>query len=144
MLAAAGLKRLGLAARIASLFEPDVMLPCAGQGALGIEVRSDAHTLRAQLAELTHRPTALAVEAERAVSRALGGSCSMPLAAHGVWQGSTLVLSAALGDANTPTRPLLHAQVSAAVEDAAGARALGASAVAKLRAAGAADYLPAA
>ena len=87
VLAAAGLKRLGLAARIRSEFPTDQMLPCAGQGALGLEVRSDATELRRTLAELIHTPTFLAVHAERAVSRALGGSCSMPLAAHAVWQG---------------------------------------------------------
>jgi hydroxymethylbilane synthase len=57
VLAAAGLMRLGLAERIASRFEPEAMLPCAGQGALGIEVRADATALRAQLGRLTHRPT---------------------------------------------------------------------------------------
>jgi hydroxymethylbilane synthase len=142
VLAAAGLKRLGLAARIRSCFDPADMIPAAGQGALGIEVREDALALRDLLTQTIHQPTFLAAHAERAVSRELGGSCSMPLAAHGVWQGSTLVLSTALGDANTPTRPLLHAKVGAAVVDEAGARALGASAVAQLRAAGAAGYLP--
>jgi hydroxymethylbilane synthase len=62
----------------------------------------------------------------------------MPLAAHGVWQADTLVLSAALGDAAQPTRPLLRSQVSAAVVDEAGARALGAQRGGELRAAGAA------
>ncbi len=141
VLAAAGLKRLGLAARIASLFEPDVMLPCAGQGALGIEVRSDAHTLRAQLAELTHRPTALAVEAERAVSRALGGSCSMPLAAHAVWNGETLALQVALGHALVPQSPLLRASRQGVVRSVAEARALGEAAARTLQDGGAVSYL---
>ena len=141
VLAAAGLKRLGLAARIASLFEPDVMLPCAGQGALGIEVRSDAHTLRAQLAELTHRATALAVEAERAVSRALGGSCSMPLAAHAVWNGETLALQVALGHALVPQSPLLRASRQGVVRSVAEARALGEAAARTLQDGGAVSYL---
>ncbi len=144
VLAAAGLKRLGLASRIRSCFEPDTMIPAAGQGALGIEVREDAQALRSLLAQTIHQPTFLAAHAERAVSRELGGSCSMPLAAHGVWQGDRLVLSAALGDADEPTRPLLRVQAGAAVASEAEARALGAQAVAQLRAAGAADYLPAA
>ncbi len=63
------------------------MIPAAGQGALGIETRDDATALRATLGEMLHRPTWLAVHAERAVSRALGGSCSMPLAAHASWRG---------------------------------------------------------
>ena len=112
VLAAAGLKRLGLAARIRSTFEPSAMLPAAGQGALGLEVRADATGLRAQLAELIDPATWLAVHAERAVSRALGGSCSMPLAAHAVWQGQQLLVQAALGDADRLDRPLLHAQAA--------------------------------
>ncbi|WP_128001364.1 hydroxymethylbilane synthase [Piscinibacter defluvii] len=138
VLAAAGLKRLGLAQRIRSLFEPEAMLPCAGQGALGIEVRSDAHELRAALATLTHRPTWLAVQAERAVSRALGGSCSMPLAVHAQWydgpQGERLVLQARLGHPQQPLAPLLVSRVEAAVADDDSARALGAEAAAALRA----------
>ena len=112
VLAAAGLKRLGLAWRIRSTFEASAMLPAAGQGALGLELRADASRLRAQLAELIDPATWLAVHAERAVSRALGGSCSMPLAAHAVWQGQQLVLQAALGDADRLDRPLLRAQAS--------------------------------
>ena len=81
VLAAAGLKRLGLASRIRHTFEPAEMLPAAGQGALGIEVRAERADLIAALAALAHPPTWLAVTAERTVSRAMGGSCSMPLAA---------------------------------------------------------------
>ncbi len=142
VLAAAGLKRLGLAARIRSCFEIEQMIPAAGQGALGIEVREDATALRALLADTIDRPTFLAAHAERAVSRELGGSCSMPLAAHGVWQGCELHLNVALGDAAQPTRPLLRSRVSAAVADEGQARALGAQAVGRLRALGAAGYLP--
>jgi hydroxymethylbilane synthase len=141
VLAAAGLMRLGLAERIRSRFEPAQMLPCAGQGALGIEVRSDAHALRERLATLTHRPTWLAVEAERAVSRALGGSCSVPLAAHACWLDGELVLQAALGDAQRPLAPLLRAAVQAPVDSETQARALGEQAAAGLRAQGAAAYL---
>ncbi|HEY5582116.1 MAG TPA: hydroxymethylbilane synthase, partial [Rhodoferax sp.] len=81
VLAAAGLKRLGLGQRIRATFEPTEMLPAAGQGALGIEVRSQRQDVIDALAPLAHRTTWLAVAAERAVSRAMGGSCSMPLAA---------------------------------------------------------------
>lgn len=143
VLAAAGLMRLGLAERIASRFEPEAMLPCAGQGALGIEVRADAHALREQLGQLTHRPTWLAVLAERAVSRALGGSCSMPLAAHAVWHGETLHLRVALGHAQRPGAQVLHAQASAPAGTNAQAQALGERAAHGLREAGAADYLAA-
>lgn len=143
VLAAAGLMRLGLAERIRSRFDAAQMLPAAGQGALGIEVRADDAALREALAGLTDRPAWLAVHAERAVSRGLGGSCSVPLAAHAHWQGSTLHLHAALGDASAPTRTLLQAQVQGAVADTATAEALGAAAVTLLRTQGAADYLTA-
>jgi hydroxymethylbilane synthase len=141
VLAAAGLKRLGLAQRIRTVFEPAEMIPAAGQGALGIEVREDATELRALLGQTIHQPTFLSAHAERAVSRALGGSCSMPLAAHAVWQGDTLVLDAALGHAAELTRPLLTTQVRARPADEAGARALGEQAAARLREAGAGTYL---
>jgi hydroxymethylbilane synthase len=141
VLAAAGLMRLGLAARIVQRFEVDQMLPAAGQGALAIEVRSADAALRATLATLTHAPTWLAVHAERAVSRALGGSCSVPLAAFGRWEGDALVLRAALGHADVPTRPLLRAQVQGQPRDADAASALGQEVAARLRLQGADAYL---
>ena len=160
VLAAAGLMRLDLAERIAGRFEAAEMLPAAGQGALGIEIRSDDRELHAALATLTDRPTWLAVHAERAVSRGLGGSCSMPLAAHAHWQGGRLHLAAALGHADDPMQPLLQAQASASVIDGPfpfdklgtngqvvadgatqAAERLGAEAVALLYERGAAGYL---
>jgi len=150
VLAAAGLKRLGLAERIRAPFDTVAMIPAAGQGALGIEVRADVATLRAQLAHLVHAPTWLAVHAERAVSRALGGSCSMPLAAYAVWQGNQLVITAALGHAEQTTRPLLRTQASATItvdsgaEPTAAADALGRQAAEQLRRLGADAYLAAA
>jgi len=78
ILAAAGLKRLGMSARIKALLPFDPHTPAAGQGALGIET----------LAPLNDLPTALAVTAERAVSRKLGGSCEVPLAAHAQWKSA--------------------------------------------------------
>jgi hydroxymethylbilane synthase len=143
VLAAAGLMRLGLASRIRARFSIEQMLPAAGQGALGIEVRESASELRAALGTLIDQPAWLSAHAERAVSRALGGSCSVPLAAHTVWQGPALVLSAALGSATQPARALLRAQVSGRPADAAAAGALGAQVAAQLRAQGADDYLAA-
>ncbi len=144
VLAAAGLVRLGLASRIRARFALDEMLPCAGQGALGIETRADAVGLNAQLATTTDRPTWLAVLAERAVSRALGGNCSMPLAAHAAWSGATLALAAAVGHPDRVDAPLLRASVTGDVVDAAGAEALGVKVAAELLAHGAAPYLAAA
>ena len=139
VLAAAGLKRLGLAERIRAVIEPEVMLPAAGQGALGIEVRSDATELLAALQTLTDAPTWLAVHAERAVSRALGGSCSMPLAAFATWpavaNGATPVmrLRALLGHPQQPTAPLIRVELEAPVLDTAAAEALGLAVATALR-----------
>jgi len=141
VLAAAGLKRLGLAERIRSVFEPDAMLPAAGQGALGIEVLTEAREKHAPLwrvlEALTDRPSWLAVHAERAVSRALGGSCSMPLAAHASWSADgRLQLAAALGSAETAEPQLLRMAREAAVSDTAAAEALGLAVANDLRAQG--------
>ena len=98
VLAAAGLKRLGLEGRIRQVFDPSDMLPAAGQGALGIEIPQEREDVAQALAHLIHLPTFLAVSAERAVSRVMGGSCSMPLAAHAIFEADTLYLRAAWGD----------------------------------------------
>ena len=82
VLAAAGLKRLGLAERIRQVLPPDLLLPAPGQGVLGIEIRTDLAEVREALAFLDHRETLLAVSAERAVSRQLGGNCRTPLGAY--------------------------------------------------------------
>ena len=92
ILAAAGLKRLGLGARIRSTLSVEQSLPAAGQGALAIEYRAERGDIAASLAALNHRDTELAVRAERAVSRALGGSCQLPLAAYASVSGPTLQL----------------------------------------------------
>ena len=154
VLAAAGLKRLDLQSRIRATFEPEVMLPAAGQGALGIEVRADRQDLIDGLAQLAHMPTWLAVTAERTVSRAMGGSCSMPLAAFtpGPVDGG-MRLEAAWGDpgaagpdgiqASLPAAapgvpaPLVRVQHQALVRNFAEAEALGDHVAAMLRAGGA-------
>ena len=137
VLAAAGLKRLGLEERIRVAFEPDTMLPAAGQGALGIEVRADRADLIALLASLSHRSDWLATAAERAVSRSMGGSCSMPLAAHARWQaGGALRIDAAWGDPEG-NAPLVRVHAEAEAADFAQAGVLGEQAAALLRAAGA-------
>ena len=137
VLAAAGLKRLGLESRIRVAFEPDVMLPAAGQGALGIEIRADRTDLITALAPLGHRTDWLATAAERAVSRSMGGSCSMPLAAHARWQpGGSLRIDAAWGDPEG-TIALIKVAAEAGAGDFDAAEALGNQAAALLRAAGA-------
>jgi len=144
VLAAAGLVRLGLADRIRARFDLAAMLPCAGQGALAIETRADDRALIGRVASLGDPRTRIAVAAERAVSRALGGSCSMPLAAHAAWHGDALVLDAAVGHPEDRAAPLLRARGSAAVADERAAETLGKEAAAALLAAGAAPYLAAA
>jgi hydroxymethylbilane synthase len=100
------------------------MLPAAGQGALGIEIRSDRADLRAALAPLAHTRSWVAVSAERAVSRAMGGSCSMPLAAHAHFEGDELHLRAAWGDPEGDTA-LVRAEWRDAVSDQASAALMG-------------------
>ncbi|MGO4760904.1 hydroxymethylbilane synthase [Cupriavidus sp. 2KB_3] len=141
ILAAAGLKRLGLGERIRALIEPETSLPAAGQGALGIEIRSDRPELAAWLAPLNHTPTLLAVSAERAVSRRLGGSCQVPLGAHARWRGDALQLDAfvALPDGSRDVR----AHAALAVDTLDAAEQLGAAVAGDLLARGADNVLAA-
>nr|WP_310567250.1 hydroxymethylbilane synthase [Hydrogenophaga sp.] len=138
VLAAAGLKRLGLSSRIRAIFEHGQSLPAAGQGALGIEVRADRADLIEALKPLVHLPSWLRVAAERTVSRAMGGSCSMPLAAYAQWVdgADTLHLQAAWGDPDGQL-PLVRVGEQAMVRTLAEAEALGQRVADALRAAGA-------
>ena len=92
ILAAAGLKRLGLGARIRAEISPEDSLPAVGQGALGIECLSSRTDLVALLAPLNHADTADCVRAERAMSRTLGGSCQVPLGGFAQIGRDTLTL----------------------------------------------------
>ncbi len=136
VLAAAGLKRLEMTERIRHIFETDQMLPAAGQGALGIEICSHRADLRALLAPLADAPSWRRVAAERAVSRAMGGSCSMPLAAHAVIEGGVLQLRAAWGDPEGAAT-LVRADAQASAAGLAAAEALGLSVAQALRDGGA-------
>jgi hydroxymethylbilane synthase len=97
ILAAAGLKRLGMAQRIRALLTPDEIVPAAGQGVLGIEALAGRADLNVILAPLLHGPSFLESSAEREVSRQLGGSCRVPLAAFATTSGSTISLTACVG-----------------------------------------------
>jgi hydroxymethylbilane synthase len=136
VLAAAGLKRLNLSQRIRHIFDESDMLPAAGQGALGIEIRSNRQDLRQALATLGDETTWLCVAAERAVSRAMGGSCSMPLAAHATWKEGVLSLKAAWGDP-LEDGPLVTAQATLVHPAHASAELLGEQVARSLRQAGA-------
>ncbi len=110
ILAAAGLKRLGFADRIAALLEPEQSLPAAGQGALGIEIRSDREDLLPILAPLHHSETAACVRAEREVSRQLGGSCQVPLGAYAIVRNGHLYLRGFV--AQPGGTPFIQAEIS--------------------------------
>ncbi|HQR75286.1 MAG TPA: hydroxymethylbilane synthase [Burkholderiaceae bacterium] len=99
VMAAAGLKRLGLADRIRQIIPTTVSLPAPGQGALGIETLSDDATTAELLAPLDDPQTRAATAAERGVSRGLGGSCQVPLAAYAEVEGGKLLLRALVGNA---------------------------------------------
>jgi hydroxymethylbilane synthase len=138
ILAAAGLTRLGLKERIRSTIPAEASLPSAGQGALGVEALSDRPEVAAWLAPLNDAATAACVRAERAVSRALAGSCEVPLGAFAEFSAGTLRLR---GLVATPdgTR-IARAEHSGPASDP---EALGLALVADLRAQGATEILAA-
>jgi hydroxymethylbilane synthase len=123
ILAAAGLKRLGFGTRIAALLEPEESLPAPGQGALALECRSDRANIVAALAPLADFGTTLATTAERAFSRALGGSCHTPLAAYAEWEEGTLWLRGLL--AGRDGKDILRGEVDADVDGIDAAQELG-------------------
>ena len=123
ILAAAGLKRLGLGTRIRAQLDPDESLPAPGQGALAIECRADRTDLLQALAPLADRGTTLATAAERAFSRALGGSCQTPLAAYAEWEEGRLWLRGLL--ASRDGREVMRGEQESLVADVDDARALG-------------------
>ncbi len=138
ILAAAGLKRLALEQRITAVLIPDEMLPAVGQGALAIECRSTRADLLALLKPLHDHATAQCVDAERALSRALAGSCNVPLAGYAEISGTRLRLRGYVG-APDGTR-----QVSAQIEGAAAdAESLGRALAQQLKALGADNILAA-
>jgi hydroxymethylbilane synthase len=96
ILAQAGLERLGLGDAITHLLDPEWMLPAVGQGALGLECRTDDTATRTLLANLDHQPTRQAVLAERSLLFNLGGGCLVPIGAATVIAGAELVLRGAV------------------------------------------------
>jgi hydroxymethylbilane synthase len=136
VLATAGLQRLGLSERIRAMLEPADSLPAAGQGALGIEIRDDRDDMRGWLAPLACARTTACVTAERAVSRELGGSCQVPLAAYAQWDAGTLSLDALVASPDGTRIVRAHAQGPESQ-----ARELGVGAARELLAGGAAGIL---
>ncbi|HSW94358.1 MAG TPA: hydroxymethylbilane synthase [Gammaproteobacteria bacterium] len=110
ILAAAGLKRLGLSDRIRSFMTLDEMLPAAGQGVLGIECRVDDQETLERIAPLNDGRTRSCVLAERAMCRHLGGGCHVPIAAYAEWQDDQLRLRGLV--ANPRGTVLLRAELT--------------------------------
>lgn len=98
ILASAGLIRLGLADRIASFIDVEQSLPAAGQGAVGIECRTDDMQVQALLAPLADAETTYCVRAERAMNNHLQGGCQVPIGGYAVLQQGQLYLRALVGD----------------------------------------------
>ena len=139
ILAAAGLKRLGFGMRIAALLDPDESLPAPGQGALALECRSDRAGVVTALAPLADLGTTLAITAERAFSRALGGSCHTPLAAYAEWEEGTLWLRGLI--AGRDGKDILRGDVEAKVGESDAAAELGQELADDFLARGAARFL---
>ena len=138
ILAAAGLTRLGLAARIRSLLPAELSLPAAGQGALGIEALVSRPEVAVWVAPLNDAAASACVRAERAVSRALAGSCDVPLGAFAEMQGARLRLR---GFVATPDGSrMASAELSGPPDEP---EALGNALAAELRARGAKEILAA-
>lgn len=140
ILAAAGLIRLGLKARIRALLTPEQSLPAPGQGALGIELVAGAEAMATVVAPLNDPETAYCVRAERAFSRALGGSCQVPLGGYAVIEEGRLWLR---GFVATPDgREMVAGEIRGEVgKEADDDERLGRELADRLRAQGAGDIL---
>ena len=136
ILASAGLIRLKMGERISSRLPAELSLPAGGQGAVGIECRSDSSDIQQLLAPLHHRETASRVVAERAVNRHLQGGCQVPIACFAEVNGTTIGLRGLVGSVDGST--ILRADLEGPIEDA---EKLGIQLADHLLAAGAGDIL---
>ena len=116
ILASAGLIRLGLADRIASFIDIEQSLPAAGQGAVGIECRTDDVQVHTLLAPLADAETTYCVRAERAMNNHLQGGCQVPIGGYAVLQQGQLYLRALVGDIDGSR--IIRAEGKSAVENA--------------------------
>jgi hydroxymethylbilane synthase len=116
ILAAAGLLRLEMNDRIRAFIEPEVSLPANGQGAVGIECRSNDEATKALLAPLEHRETRIRVNAERAMNRHLEGGCQVPIGAYAVVNDDQVYLRGLVGAIDGSE--ILHDEISGHVDDA--------------------------
>ena len=127
ILAAAGLIRLGLGNRIRQFISPVLSIPAVGQGALGIEINASRTDLIDILAPLNHIDTQLCVEAERGFSRALAGSCTVPLGAYAVRNGNNINMTGFV--ASVDGKQILREKASGSINNA---EAIGKTLAAKL------------
>jgi hydroxymethylbilane synthase len=137
ILACAGLKRLGYAARITAALSTVESLPAIGQGALAIQCRADDDFTREHLGRFDHRATHLAVTAERGFLERLSGDCKTPLAAHATLDGERLTLEGLVGAIDGSR--LLRERIEGAAADG---EELGRTLAEKLLTQGAAELLP--
>lgn len=117
VLAAAGVKRLGMADRVTRYLEPEELLPAVGQGALAIEVREEDSAVASMVAALHHTDTGDTVAAERAFLAEIGGSCQIPVAAHAKLSGERISLTGLI--AGLSGTPMLRDSVNGPRGDAA-------------------------
>jgi hydroxymethylbilane synthase len=136
ILASAGLRRLGLEDRINTAIRPRDMLPAIGQGALGVEVRSDDTSTAQIVRSLDHQPTRQACLAERSFLRTLGGGCELPIAGHAVVKDDHLRLDGLV--AHPSGQQIIRDEISGESSDAEN---LGATLARTLLARGANDLL---
>ena len=120
LLATSGLKRLELEGRIRTTLVPQESLPAAGQGALGIETLANALEIQALLAPLNDAQTAACVTAERALARALNGSCQVPLAAYATEEDGVLTLNGLVAHPDGSVVLTAQAQAPVAYADGLG------------------------
>ena len=120
LLATSGLKRLELEDRIQTTLVPQESLPAAGQGALGIETLANALEIQALLAPLNDAQTAACVTAERALARALNGSCQVPLAAYATEENGVLTLNGLVAHPDGSVVLTAQAQAPVAYADGLG------------------------
>jgi hydroxymethylbilane synthase len=117
VLACAGLKRLGMAARITSALAPELMLPAIAQGVIGIECRCDDEWVKALIAPLNHEETLQRTTAERAMNETLAGGCQAPVAGYSVINANAIELRGLVGRADGSE--IIHGDISGPVQQAA-------------------------
>jgi len=116
ILAAAGLKRLGMQDRITETLSPEISLPAIGQGAVGIECRVDDDWVNELLAPLNDRDTAIRVRAERALNHRLQGGCQVPIAGYAELSHGVILLRGLVGTVDGSK--IIHGEIAGQPEDA--------------------------